>query len=83
LGWHGQPSALRIIKVGGRGQWRIGTSDLDSYIEHAYRARRRSWQPTLCALGPDAIDDGDIDGGIDDESVHAVEGHDQPFLDEA
>ncbi|MFB9714353.1 helix-turn-helix domain-containing protein [Arthrobacter methylotrophus] len=27
---------LRGIRVGGRGVWRIGTADLESYIEDAY-----------------------------------------------
>lgn len=29
---------LRAIKVGGRGQWRVETSELESYIERSYRA---------------------------------------------
>lgn len=28
---------LRAIKVGGRGQWRVETTALESYIEAAYR----------------------------------------------
>ena len=27
---------LRAIKLGGRGQWRIGRADLDKFLEHAY-----------------------------------------------
>jgi excisionase family DNA binding protein len=29
--------ALRAIKIGGRGQWRIAQVDVESYIEQAYR----------------------------------------------
>lgn len=29
---------LRAIKVGGRGQWRVETSEIESYIERSYRA---------------------------------------------
>lgn len=29
--------SLRAIKVGGRGQWRVQTSDLENFIEQAYR----------------------------------------------
>jgi hypothetical protein len=28
---------LRGIQVGGRGVWRIGTADVESYIDQAYR----------------------------------------------
>ena len=28
---------LRAIKVGGRGQWRVEVSELESYIERSYR----------------------------------------------
>jgi len=28
---------LRAIKVGGRGQWRVETSELESYISSAYQ----------------------------------------------
>ena len=28
---------LRAIKVGGRGQWRVEGSELESYIERSYR----------------------------------------------
>lgn len=28
---------MRGIQVGGRGVWRIGTADLDAYVERAYR----------------------------------------------
>lgn len=27
---------LRAIKIGGRGQWRVASVDLESYIEQAY-----------------------------------------------
>ena len=27
---------LRAIKLGGRGQWRIGRADLDAFLQHAY-----------------------------------------------
>lgn len=27
---------LRAIKLGGRGQWRIGREDLQTFLEHAY-----------------------------------------------
>lgn len=29
---------LRAIKVGGRGQWRVETSEIESYIERSYAA---------------------------------------------
>ena len=29
---------LRAIQVGGRGQWRVELTELDAYIERAYRA---------------------------------------------
>ncbi len=29
--------ALRAIKIGGRGQWRIAREDLENYIQQAYR----------------------------------------------
>lgn len=29
---------LRAIKVGGRGQWRVETTEIESYIERSYRA---------------------------------------------
>lgn len=29
---------LRAIKVGGRGQWRVETTELEAYIERAYAA---------------------------------------------
>ncbi|HJB09867.1 MAG TPA: helix-turn-helix domain-containing protein [Candidatus Brachybacterium merdavium] len=29
---------LRAIKVGGRGQWRVETTELESYIERSYAA---------------------------------------------
>ena len=29
---------LRAIKVGGRGQWRVETSEIESYIQRSYRA---------------------------------------------
>lgn len=29
---------LRAIKVGGRGQWRVETAELESYIERSYAA---------------------------------------------
>ena len=29
---------LRAIKVGGRGQWRVEVSELESYIERSYAA---------------------------------------------
>lgn len=34
--------ALRAIKIGGRGQWRVGRDDLDlnAYVEQAYRDTR-------------------------------------------
>lgn len=28
---------LRGIQIGGRGAWRIGTADIEAYIEEAYR----------------------------------------------
>lgn len=31
-------SDLRAIQVGGRGQWRVELTELDAYIERAYRA---------------------------------------------
>lgn len=27
---------LRAIKIGGRGQWRVASADLEAYIEQAY-----------------------------------------------
>lgn len=35
---HRLGSALRAIRVGGRGQWRVELTELDAYIERAYRA---------------------------------------------
>ncbi|ASK64908.1 DNA-binding protein [Brachybacterium avium] len=29
---------LRAIKVGGRGQWRVETSEIESYIQRSYKA---------------------------------------------
>ncbi len=29
--------ALRAIKIGGRGQWRIAREDLETYLDQAYR----------------------------------------------
>lgn len=29
---------LRAIKVGGRGQWRVETSEIESYIQRSYEA---------------------------------------------
>lgn len=29
---------LRAIKVGGRGQWRVETTELEDYIQRSYRA---------------------------------------------
>ena len=29
---------LRAIKVGGRGQWRVEDTEIESYIERSYRA---------------------------------------------
>src|SRR5699024_184660 len=29
---------LRAIKIGGRGQWRVGTTQIESYIQRSYRA---------------------------------------------
>lgn len=29
---------LRAIKVGGRGQWRVETTELESYIQRSYKA---------------------------------------------
>jgi excisionase family DNA binding protein len=33
--------ALPAIKVGGRGQWRVETTELESYIERMYRQTRQ------------------------------------------
>ncbi|GAA1485818.1 helix-turn-helix domain-containing protein [Brachybacterium fresconis] len=32
---------LRAIKVGGRGQWRVEVSEIESYIERSYAATAR------------------------------------------
>ncbi|WP_394215838.1 helix-turn-helix domain-containing protein [Brachybacterium vulturis] len=29
---------LRAIKVGGRGQWRVETTEIESYIQRSYKA---------------------------------------------
>lgn len=35
---------LRGIRIGGRGLWRVGTKDLEDYIEQAYRVTA-NWIP--------------------------------------
>jgi excisionase family DNA binding protein len=35
---------LRAIQIGGRGLWRVATSDLEEYISQAYRTRRTKLQ---------------------------------------
>lgn len=32
---------LRALKIGGRGTWRVGRDDLESYIERAYAETER------------------------------------------
>ncbi len=39
---------LRAIKVGGRGQWRVETTELEAYIERAYQQTAA----LLADLGP-------------------------------
>lgn len=41
---------LRAIQVGGRGQWRVELTELDAYIERAYRA-------TEAAISDEAVTD--------------------------
>ena len=43
---------LPAIKVGGRGQWRVEASELESYIQRMYARPRPSSRPTRSARAP-------------------------------
>ena len=44
---------LRAIKVGGRGQWRIESAELDAFIERMYAATERYLQDHPLVEDPD------------------------------
>jgi len=54
--------SMRAIKIGGRGQWRIGTEDLESYLEQAYRDTA-----AFVASHPLGAADNDIDDNDDND----------------
>ena len=44
---------LRAIKIGGRGQWRIESAELDAFIERMYAATERYVQDNPVMEEPD------------------------------
>ncbi len=60
--------SMRAIKIGGRGQWRIGTEDLESYLEQAYRDTA-----AFVASHPLGAADNDIADNDDDENLDELD----------
>ncbi len=62
--------ALRAIKVGGRGQWRVGRDDLEAYIAGAY-VDTRAFVAAHPHGGPsDTAADVGIDGSVGGRTGH-------------
>lgn len=61
---------LRGIQIGGRGQWRVETSELERYIERMYERT-----DAMAAVADDGTsDDGPVDeGGADQGSRHSAD----------
>jgi excisionase family DNA binding protein len=56
---------LGAIKVGGRGQWRVGRQDLEEYVERLY-AETRAYNEANPYPGPDAETSATLTGMTDE-----------------
>ena len=48
---------LRAVKIGGRGQWRVESSELEDYIQRLYRDTRQFVDDHPFVEGEDAVRD--------------------------